>query len=133
MKDILAGNSVNFGGKSEKHQTAMDEAGGCIAASLIILLDEQRRQKKPKTNKGRIWLKNWISRTKLGAYHTLLKKLASEDISACKNYLRMDATTFEELLQKIAPIITKLYYHLGLAHQFPPPCHACLLPCQQTF
>ena len=72
------------------------------------MLDEQRWQKKPKTNKGRIWVKNWISsRTKLGAYHTLLKKLASEDISAYKNYLRMDATTFEELLQKVAPIISK--------------------------
>ena len=53
-------------------------------------------------------MKQWIARRKnLGAYHSLLRELALEDVSSYKNYLRMDAATFEDLLQRVAPIITK--------------------------
>ena len=41
-----------------------------------------------------------------------MKELTQEDISSYKNYVRMHVSTFEELLQKVAPIMTRQDTHM---------------------
>ena len=46
-----------------------------------------------------------MKRDKYGAYHQLIKELQLDTSSYC-NFLRMDSSSFEELLQKVGPKIT---------------------------
>ena len=56
----------------------------------------------------KIWTREWLrDRTLFGAYYTLLAELRNLDISGYRNFLRMDVKSFEELLQLVAPIITR--------------------------
>ena len=87
------------------------EAGFVAASLLIILLNKWRRRRLDKQTS--VWVKEWINRRKkYGAYHSLMKELTQEDISSYKNYVRMHVSTFEELLQKVAPIMTRQDTHM---------------------
>ena len=41
-----------------------------------------------------------------GAFHQLLNELQQLDASNCRNFVRMDAATFEKLLCMVATMIT---------------------------
>eukprot|EP00795_Rhopilema_esculentum_P013624 gene13624-4522_t len=63
---------------------------GSAASVLLILLHKRKLRRKQR--KKRLWVKQWIARRKnLGAYHSLLRELALEDVFSYKNCLRMDA------------------------------------------
>lgn len=77
-----------------------------LCASSVVAVIMKRRQKRRKNRK--IWTREWLrNRTIFGAYYTLLAELRNLDISSYRNFLRMDVTSFEELLHLVAPIITR--------------------------
>lgn len=52
-------------------------------------------------------MREWIrKRDQYGAYHHLMQELTLDASSYC-NFVRMNATTFEELLTKVAPLIVR--------------------------
>ena len=67
-------------------------------SNLAARLDEVSRK---------VWVRDWIrNRDRCGAYHQLMQEL-SLDVSSYCNFIRMNTTTFEELLGKVAPLITR--------------------------
>ena len=68
----------------------------------VLLLRARRRRRRA------VWIREWIMRRPLyGQFSTLMVELAQEDISAYKNFLRMDEGMFQELLNRVGPRITK--------------------------
>ena len=68
----------------------------------IILLRKRRRRRN-----RRVWTREWIlNRERQGAFHQLMKEMRMCDTSSYRNFVRMNAATFEELLAVIAPQIT---------------------------
>ena len=84
----------------------------CMAAAvcIIIILGAIRRRRNSRRPVRRsCWVRPWIRRCpQFGAFHALLKELSTEDPPSFRNFLRMDQTTFEELLTLVSPLC--LYY-----------------------
>ena len=79
----------------------LEICGVFIAAALVM------KNKRKKRNKA-IWTTQWIlNRPKYGAYHPLINELRSFDQSSYKNFLRMDVSTFENLLLLVSTMIKK--------------------------
>ena len=65
------------------------------------LIQHQRRRR-------RFWVKPWLERrAMLGQYNTLLQELDRESEGDYMGYIRMDRTLFGEILQRVAPRITR--------------------------
>jgi len=105
-----------------------------LCASSVVVVIMKRRQKRRKNRK--IWTREWLrNRTIFGAYYTLLAELRNLDISSYRNFLRMDVTSFEELLHLVAPIITRQETNMRsknsirtrtqLIPTLRPPCWYC--------
>ena len=68
-------------------------------AILALLLDEEDNENSTTTKK--IWVRPWLSnRRNSGAFHVLFSDLKLDN-QAFKEYLRLDKTQFEVLLQKV--------------------------------
>ena len=77
-------------------------AESIVAASLAFVIISRTRRRR-KIRKHKIWSRDWLkNRPKNGVYHQLMKELQLMDTSGYRNFLRMDSSTFEELLQKVA-------------------------------
>lgn len=61
---------------------------------------------KTKTKKRSRWTKDWLKKRGIYSHINLLEELRLEPRD-WMNYLRMDATTYEELLNYVGPIIKK--------------------------
>ncbi|KAJ4425591.1 hypothetical protein ANN_27787 [Periplaneta americana] len=80
------------------------QAAACLSVALIIKLRRKRRNRKPK----RCWTKEWIkNRERHGITNNLLRELREGDESFYKNFLRMSAADFDNLLEKVAPLIER--------------------------
>ena len=67
----------------------------CVGACAVVIVTRLRRH--------RFWVREWLQRREsYGAYHQLLQELQLMDTSSYRNFLRMDSSSFEELLSKIA-------------------------------
>ena len=80
-----------------------------VAACVLVLLyvNPRRRNRKRRENR-KVWTKLYISRNPtLGAYNTLVQELRAEDAAAFKNFLRMNQTCFNELLEMVKPQLEK--------------------------
>ena len=78
-----------------------------IAATCAVIACVQPKRKR------KCWTRPWLKRRQqTGAYHCLMQELQSEDPAAIKNFLRMEVPQFEELLEKVAPVIRKTDTHL---------------------
>jgi hypothetical protein len=78
-----------------------------VAALLLITLIKQKKLKR-KARDRRLWVKPWIAgRFEYGVYHSLLQELRQDDPSACRNFLRMDWSSFTELLSRVGPHIQR--------------------------
>ena len=74
-----------------KSTNTLEIYGVFIAAALVM---KNRRKRRNRA----IWTRQWIlDRPKYSAYHQLINELRSFDQSSYKNFLRMDASTFENL------------------------------------
>lgn len=85
-----------------------------LAAAALIVVRRLRRKRAaraaaPKTAKARsCWVKPWLlRRTQFGQYERLMVELAAEDRTAFRNFLRVDPELFQELLDRVGPIIEK--------------------------
>lgn len=76
---------------------------------LIIMITLKRKKKFKKLKKKRIWVRNWIKKRNegRGVLNMLNNELRIEDLTAYKNFLRMDNLQFEYLLAKVVPIVDK--------------------------
>ena len=80
--------------------------GRAACAAVIIALIIRKRQRRRR--KRSIWVREWIRRRhKYGAYHQLMRELQAMDVSSYRNFVRMNASTFETLLTKVAPLIAR--------------------------
>ncbi|XP_042897245.2 uncharacterized protein [Parasteatoda tepidariorum] len=72
--------------------------------------------KKKKEKKRTLWTKAWrLRRQRLGCYENLLRKLALEDQESYRRFLRMDTESFEYLLERIEPLISRQDTHMRKA------------------
>ena len=54
-----------------------------------------------------MWIREWIkNRPQFGAYYQLVQELQLTDTGTYRHFLRMDMSTFDELLQLVEPYIT---------------------------
>lgn len=81
-----------------------------IAALCLLLLQDEKVDvpvKKPRKKRS-VWVEKWIlRRCQFGAYHQLLKELKIENPVQFSNFVRMPAESFELLIQKIGPLVSK--------------------------
>ncbi|KAE8745948.1 hypothetical protein FOCC_FOCC007309 [Frankliniella occidentalis] len=55
-----------------------------------------------------IWMHHWVARRRdKGFHHNLFRELMLEDPNRFRRCLRMNVDIFEELLEKVSPLITK--------------------------
>ena len=82
---------------------------------IAIVMARRRRKRRNRT----VWVRDWIkSRPAQGTYHQLLKELLISDRSSYRNFIRMDAATFNLLLSKVGPLIT--YQDTFMRKAIPP-------------
>ena len=80
------------------------QLAACAVTVGLIMKIRRRKQRN-----RHIWVREWIQgREEKGAYHQLLQELRLTDINSYRNFLRMDSTTFDELLQMVGPLDTIL-------------------------
>jgi hypothetical protein len=71
---------------------------------LLQREEERRRERAPRTMFCRDWL---LRREEFDQYHQLMEELRGEDVVAFKNFLRVDPLLFQDLVDRLTPIITK--------------------------
>ena len=83
----------------------VDEILETISLSIATAVVARKRRKKRRRRS--VWIKSWIAtRETQGAFHCLLKDLES-DPEHFLNYLRLDLAIFEQLVEKLNPILKK--------------------------
>ena len=80
------------------------EMAAADAVLIAVIIKRQKRRRRNRVTWTRVWIQN---RGAQGAYHQLMKELRLLDTSAYRNFVRMDASTFEELLGRVGPRITR--------------------------
>ena len=85
-----------------------------LKSNLLLLLYLANRRKKLKFKKKReCWIRDiYRDREEKGEYHSLVKELKIHDRDYFFRCFRMTPTLFEELLEMVAPYITKQYTQL---------------------
>ena len=77
------------------------------AAALLILLRCKRRILKQARTR-RKWCRTWIARHDThGAFNNLQTELQTEDVDSFQNFLRIDTSSYQELLNKVKPLIER--------------------------
>ena len=81
----------------------------CLAGSATIIAIAIRRHRRRRNRRNRLlWTRPWIlKREQFGAYHCQLQELRASDRVGLKNFLRMDESSFNEVLNRVTPIIQK--------------------------
>jgi hypothetical protein len=77
-----------------------DTEASCLSIALAVSL-------KKKEKKKRRWIKEWLKKRKEYTHENLLKDLRLNESSDFQNFMRLDATSFDELLKMITPQIRK--------------------------
>ena len=81
-----------------------------LCASSVVAVILKRCQ--GMRNKRTIWTREWQkNRTSFGAYYTPMAELRNLDVSRYRNFIRMDATSFDDL-QLVAPLMTYQENHI---------------------
>ncbi|XP_041436151.1 uncharacterized protein LOC121399464 [Xenopus laevis] len=73
------------------------------AALAIVLLTSVQKKKKKRS----LWSKRWLMKREQYSHMGLLKELRERNPDDFKNYLRMSDSSFNTLLQAVAPRISK--------------------------
>jgi hypothetical protein len=79
-----------------------DTESSCLAMALAVFLK--------KNEKERRWMKVWLKKRNEYTHENLLKDLRLSEPSDFQNFLRLDATSFDELLKMVTLRIGKKQY-----------------------
>ena len=83
-----------------------------------LLVAENRRRREPPRRQRRHkgwWVRPWLTparRLEYGHYNRLMQELRVEDENSFTNYVRMPPQMFDELLQRITPVIQRQHTRL---------------------
>lgn len=78
-----------------------------LALVSALLYSELIIDKKKKRKKRLVWQKKWLSDRNIYSNLQLLKELRTNEPDDYKNYLRMDANTFDDLLGRLKKYLQK--------------------------
>ena len=76
-----------------------DKEASCLAIALAVRLKKEKRKRR--------WMREWLKKINEYIHENLLKDLRLSEPSDFQNFLRLDATSFDELLKMITPRIEK--------------------------
>jgi hypothetical protein len=71
----------------------------CLAIALAVCLKKEKKKRR--------WMKEWLKKRNEYTHENLLKDLRLSEPCDFQNFLRLDATSFDELLKMITPRIEK--------------------------
>ncbi|KAE8739193.1 hypothetical protein FOCC_FOCC015316 [Frankliniella occidentalis] len=81
-----------------------------IISACLLLIIAHFQDNLPQRN---IWVHHWVARRKKqGCHHNLFLELQLEDPERFRRCLRMDVAMFQDLVEKVTPIIRKQNTHL---------------------
>ena len=90
-------------GQALYHALNIQRAGLDNARRLLAQVDHRR----PRAERL-VWVRPWIlKRPAYAMYANLMHELEAEDPAAYRNFVRIDADFFNEILQRIEPRITR--------------------------
>ncbi|XP_055918180.1 uncharacterized protein LOC129950311 [Eupeodes corollae] len=95
--------NIHFGTIVQERRMSKREAQ--VVALMAIYLCEKNKN-KTKNNK-RLWMKDWLQKRYIRSHVNLLRELEVTSHEDLKNFLRMEAKTYRELLYKVTPLIIK--------------------------
>jgi len=76
------------------------------AIPLLLIKSLKRTKMKRKRRHRTLWMKSWVARRlEYGVYHSLVQELRQDDPSAYRNFLRMNWSSFNDLLSCVGPHI----------------------------
>lgn len=76
--------------------------------ALVAALGQEEEEARRERRRRRWWVKPWLQRRQLhGQYHTLMQELMEECQGDFKSFLRIEPQMFEEMLDRVGPLITK--------------------------
>ena len=79
-----------------------------VYLSMALLLDEEDEMKEKNTIEKRVWVKPILTQRKqFGAFHTLFKELLNQDSQDLKDYIRVDKSQFNRLVDKLSIRLAK--------------------------
>ena len=82
----------------------MEDFDPAIAVAIALAVEEETDVPKRKRAK---WSKEWFLQRSTFGHTKLLRELSHNEPSDLKNFLRMDAESYNELLQMVEPLIEK--------------------------
>ena len=92
-----------------------------------MLLDGEEKACIKRRN-GRVWVRGWkAKRQEMGAFHRIVRELATEDPSSFMEYLRMEEDHFNHLVSLVLPLIKK--EDMGMGEAISPAERVALALC----
>ena len=84
----------------------------CLSTlGLLLILDQLTRPNPPEVRRRavrRVWTREWLLRRELyGDFENLLAELHREDAQGFKSFIRITPELFQEMVEKITPIVKK--------------------------
>ena len=89
-----------------------DTEASCPAIALAVCLKKEKKKHR--------WMKEWLKKRNEYAHENLLNDLRLSEPSDFKNFLRLDAKSFDELLKMITPRIEKRNRPTTMRDAIPP-------------
>ena len=78
-----------------------------VITAIVLLLDGEDEEKENVQERSQ-WVWPWIARRKSdGAFYTIFQELKQEDAEGFRGYVRLNTTSFEKLVELLAPSLLK--------------------------
>ena len=78
-----------------------------VIAAIALLLDGKDEEKENVQERSQ-WVRPWIARRKPdGAFYTIFQELKQEDAEGFRGYVSLNTTSFEKLVELLAPSLLK--------------------------
>ena len=77
-----------------------------VVCAGIVIACLMKRRCRSILKKRNVWVRSWVkNHQKFDVYHQLVRELRLADEASYTNFLRMDISTFDELLGLVSPLI----------------------------
>ena len=85
----------------------MDVNSAVVIATCGVIVAKLVTRKINRRKRRTVWVREWVkNRETYGVYQHLLQELRLGDAATYRNFMRMDCTTFQFLLNLVGPKIT---------------------------